>query len=525
MYLSCCIDKMNLVELSEAINSMFRWYHEAAVCYAYLTDVKDISQLSTSRWFTRGWTLQELIAPKYVVFYSAGWQYLGNRLQLSKHLSAITNIEPEVLSTGEIEQISTQRRMCWAANRKTTRVEDATYCLMGIFNVNMPLLYGEGTKAFLRLQEAIMKISDDPTIFAWNLPPSFITYWDPARNFIMLGSRHQNTLASGALNDSMSGLLANSPLQFLSLHRIRPLSPFPLTPATAISNGVQIELPVISYDGLQFAVLPATIDGFLEHYLGFLLRRWDDRWNGRVGELVLIASSLVMTEQSRVIYIKKPIPRPCMLLSPLFQVEVGTRYEGVSESMLKPRLHLESRGMHPCDNAKIYDEDTLEVLERWDGPFGVYFIQLETSTTGPNPIFGTRFAVVVGHTIDTTNLSRPRDPWFALVPILQDDHPDIDFRAWSGFDPKLIRYCMTESQLKERLHSFDEKKMPFLDAKRSHIELYLDRRMMEKDLEMEHSDHSTILDISFNIVAKNLVERKTMIKVILRESAFRYIDF
>ncbi|EME44182.1 hypothetical protein DOTSEDRAFT_172260, partial [Dothistroma septosporum NZE10] len=171
-----CIDKGSSAELSEAINSMYTWYSEAAICYAYLADVssRDPPELRrdkfyANRWFTRGWTLQELLAPKQLVFYSTDQMSLGNKRSLAKPISGITGIDTAILR-GErsLNSASIAKRMSWAARRKTSRPEDRAYSLMGLFNVNMPMLYGEGAeKAFLRLQEEIMKLSDDQSIFAW----------------------------------------------------------------------------------------------------------------------------------------------------------------------------------------------------------------------------------------------------------------------------------------------------------------------------------------------------------------------
>ena len=172
---TCCIDKTSSAELSEAINSMYRWYQKAQICYAYLADVCKIDkgpwsldgglQFRESRWFTRGWTLQELLAPKRVVFYGNDWQEFGPKSSLQAQLSLITGIQPHHLY--DISGASVAQKMSWASGRKTKRVEDIAYSLMGIFDVNMPLLYGEGKKAFMRLQHEIVKISDDESIFAW----------------------------------------------------------------------------------------------------------------------------------------------------------------------------------------------------------------------------------------------------------------------------------------------------------------------------------------------------------------------
>lgn len=175
---TCCIDKSSSAELSEAINSMYQWYKQSQVCYAYLSDVKyapmavveqENSLFRRSRWFTRGWTLQELLAPREVRFYSADWTFMGTSKgdRTSKLLAAITGIQEAHLSGEHLSRVNIAKRMSWASKRSTTRVEDMAYCLLGIFEVNMPLLYGEGERAFLRLQEEIMKSSEDRSIFAW----------------------------------------------------------------------------------------------------------------------------------------------------------------------------------------------------------------------------------------------------------------------------------------------------------------------------------------------------------------------
>ncbi|KAK4159239.1 heterokaryon incompatibility protein-domain-containing protein [Cladorrhinum sp. PSN259] len=213
---TCCIDKTSSAELSEAINSMFRWYESAEVCYTYLADVpsqpnwdtsKPGHSFSSSRWFTRGWTLQELLAPSIVVFFASDWSIIATRGELSGSISSITGIDaaflfdasvhpspyfawqqqhkhgnlrvpvsrlpddikPKAGRSSKIFSTSLAERMSWASNRKTTRVEDTAYCLLGILGVNMPLIYGEGSRAFIRIQEELLKISDDMTILAWGL--------------------------------------------------------------------------------------------------------------------------------------------------------------------------------------------------------------------------------------------------------------------------------------------------------------------------------------------------------------------
>ncbi len=173
---ACCIDKTSSSELSEAINSMFSYYSHADVCYAFLKDVPPGSELHASAsvfressWFKRGWTLQELLAPQLVIFLSSAWTMMGTKASLARLVSDITRIpETVLLLEEEICDMSVARRMSWAASRKTTRIEDEAYCLLGIFDINMPPLYSEGRKAFGRLQEEIMKKSVDSSLFAWD---------------------------------------------------------------------------------------------------------------------------------------------------------------------------------------------------------------------------------------------------------------------------------------------------------------------------------------------------------------------
>ncbi len=169
---TCCIDKSSSAELSEAINSMWRYYKDAEVCYAYLSDLKLGARvaegLSACRWFTRGWTLQELIAPKELRFYDETWSFQGTKDEFAKPLYQITKTPPHVLRNPDgLAMLSIVGRMTWASKRETTRIEDTAYCLLGIFDINMPLWYGQGNKAFIRLQQEIIRHSNDLSIFGW----------------------------------------------------------------------------------------------------------------------------------------------------------------------------------------------------------------------------------------------------------------------------------------------------------------------------------------------------------------------
>lgn len=177
---TCCINRESSSELSEAINSMFQWYANSQLCYVYLQDVEDA--LPTERdeekfpesggwpkWFTRGWTLQELVAPRTVHFFNRHWSFIGDKEGLADNLKTITRIPRSVLKHGiGFPRPSAAQILSWAADRRTTRVEDIAYSLLGLLGVNMPMLYGEGTKAFQRLQEEIIRRSNDLSIFAWD---------------------------------------------------------------------------------------------------------------------------------------------------------------------------------------------------------------------------------------------------------------------------------------------------------------------------------------------------------------------
>ncbi|KAK4496510.1 hypothetical protein PRZ48_012490 [Zasmidium cellare] len=270
---TCCIDKSSSAELSEAINSMFQWYRKSKICYAYMADVGDApvvddsgegieaspnfiadpetnssqlslptssrrllrtSQLRESRWFTRGWTLQELIAPSTIVFYDCNWRLLGDRTQLLPDITAVTGIPDDVLiGSKPLKSVGIAVRMSWASRRETTRLEDEAYCLLGIFDINMPLLYGEGSKAFMRLQEEIVKVSTDHTIFAWN------------------GTERQ--------------LLAPSPVNFVNSGTIVPRDlPAPGESHEMTSSGCRISLPLVRSAEIDFPRMDLKFDAVLD---------------------------------------------------------------------------------------------------------------------------------------------------------------------------------------------------------------------------------------------------------------------
>ena len=167
---TCCIDKSNTNELSEAINSMFRWYHDAARCYVYLSNLSITSHnqnseqfevlwesdFRASRWFNRGWTLQELLAPASVEFFTREGQRIGDKRSLEQQIHEITGIAISALQGAPLSQFKVNERLKWAETRQTTRDEDRAYCLLGIFDIFMPLIYGEGREnAIRRLKKEI----------------------------------------------------------------------------------------------------------------------------------------------------------------------------------------------------------------------------------------------------------------------------------------------------------------------------------------------------------------------------------
>lgn len=258
---TCSIDKSSSSELSEAINSMFRWYQEAAICYAYLSDVGSLHdcddvnssgddvdeylclQLEESRWFTRGWTLQELLAPEEVVFYDYDWKRLETKKELAAIISHITSIGSFYLTQklalhSEYGTPPIGRRFSWLARRHTTRPEDMAYWMLGIFDINMPLLYGEGgQKAFIRLQEEIVKVSTDHTIFCWSWPQSLPNLlWVPC--------------------------FARDPVAFKDAGKYVPTGPSRKRsrPEYSVTDaGLQIDLPLICNSDFRcFAVLNAA---------------------------------------------------------------------------------------------------------------------------------------------------------------------------------------------------------------------------------------------------------------------------
>lgn len=250
---SCCINQRDQAEVSMSINSMCRWYKEATVCLVYLSDVRfsprGAVNLSLCRWLRRGWTLQELIASETVEFFDTDWKSLGSKSSLRNHLSTITGINEEVLANpSRVGKVSVAQRMSWASKRETRIEEDSAYCLMGLFGVQMPTLYGEGKeRAFRRLQEEIIRYSDDHSVFAWLDRP-------------LVGDQR--------------GLLAPHAACFEQTGLYRSLStPGNARPYAMTNKGLDIDLYLQQhpYEDKYIACLDCPIDKDL--YLGIFLKR------------------------------------------------------------------------------------------------------------------------------------------------------------------------------------------------------------------------------------------------------------
>lgn len=290
---TCCIDKSSSSEQSEAINSMFRWYSDAKICYAYLSDIRIAPDddpdeilatsghdlLKKSRWFTRGWTLQELIAPNSIVFFDSNWRKIGDKISCCHKISSITGIDKAVLlDPSKIFKKLYATRLFWAAKRQTTRPEDTAYCLMGLFGVHMPLLYGEGdSRAFKRLQLELVKLTSSHSLLTWGL--DFERHIGPGPD---LSRIFPETL-------TQRPILAHSPSLFSWHPAIRRLhTGNDEKPWVVTNRGIEIEVLVITRENwfvdtqadqtgvqkrfdLAIAILPLKPAEGVSGYLGMLL--------------------------------------------------------------------------------------------------------------------------------------------------------------------------------------------------------------------------------------------------------------
>ncbi|KIK99530.1 hypothetical protein PAXRUDRAFT_822692 [Paxillus rubicundulus Ve08.2h10] len=196
---TCCINKESSAELAEAVLSMYRWYRDAHICIVHLAGSSSVKDFPNEPWFTRGWTLQELLAPKRLRFFGKDWVPIRPKGEAQENSSFhrpddksspfMLNAISEAADIGldhlknfnlNPNSVAVSEKMRWASNRKTTRVEDVAYCLLGIFDISIPIAYGEGGRSFYRLLEAIAQRCIDPTFFAWVGEPSIYSHALPA---------------------------------------------------------------------------------------------------------------------------------------------------------------------------------------------------------------------------------------------------------------------------------------------------------------------------------------------------------
>ena len=399
---TCCIDKTSSAELTEAINSMYEWYRKADVCYTFLVDLaphdplvegddedgaqKPSAAFANSRWFTRGWTLQELIAPKTVRFYDNAWVLRGTKKSLAPLISTITRIEEPVLrGTIDISMLPIARRMAWAAGRTTTRAEDMAYCLLGIFDVNMPMMYGERRKAFIRLQEAIMHESNDTSLFAWQAKPGGLAF---------------------------RGILAESPAEFSEAGGIENGSDTRFDTEFSITNkGVRMNINTWNADGKQIFPLKCRLGGkpvairLHQHGAGvyarakpdsLLIQSDDEEWK--------IHGVSISWGQTPPLYISKTV-------SPALSVSLGLAH--------KYGIHLRG-GFHFSDTIRTTKSDSqgsgivrvtwVHPSDQWDSARGLFL-------TGSGENF-TGVAVTSGGDLDTMLIIvgiKGGKPWASFV--------------------------------------------------------------------------------------------------------------
>lgn len=306
---TCCIDKSSSAELQEAINSMYRWYWNAEVCLVYLSDIarpifdqarsaSDFarSAFNSCRWTKRGWTLQELLAPCTCRFYLQDWRYMGEKTEFLEELGDATGIPISILEDPNlVQEASVAQRMSWAAGRETTRLEDIGYCLLGLFDIQMPLLYGEGEKAFIRLQEEILKTTDDYSLFSWSA-----TTFDKS---------------------IYRGLLARSPTEFRNcgdIERESGLSTFPIS-STPIGLRIQLDfLPNPDGDESRALALIRSCNSMSQR-LAIQLKCLDGSMQyARVNAGSIICIDDWPTGRTRTIYVRQKLSIPVDFATPEF---------------------------------------------------------------------------------------------------------------------------------------------------------------------------------------------------------------
>jgi hypothetical protein len=419
---------------------MFRYYKAAKTCYAFLSDVDNLTEFDKSRWFGRGWTLQELIAPRDVQFYSSSWIVLGSKHQLAELIERATRIPQQVLLTGNLDNVSIATKMSWAADRQTSRREDIAYCLMGIFQIYMPLLYGEGSNAFLRLQQEIIKVSLDPSLFAWGLA-SNIEKVETMESF-------SNSKSLLRMQD-FAGLFAKSPADFTCANQIVVLEDLPhTTNAILTGNGVSISLPILERESdggrALFAGLSCMLRGKNEYYLCLALVPWRAGTHARYKKpLLLQAKTLVCASLTSL------AQKSVLIKSPKSETPHSPQAPMTFTIVRMPRTknHWRLEEVHCMSHATYFPESgCLALSEIRNTPHAVFYFKgdvvrfIGNSVTSSNCA---RIAIIVGGDLSQRDLV-----WTDCVQgILEDDTAQEEFHALADTAPELLKSCMAKSQL------------------------------------------------------------------------------
>lgn len=363
---TCCIDKTSSAELTEAINSMFQLYASSVVCYAYLSDLNpegdvDVenptSQFAQSRWFRRGWTLQELIAPKIVEFYGSDWMFRGTKADLSRAISAVTGIDGDVLrDSSALFQIPVARRMSWAAGRQTSRLEDNAYSLLGIFDVNMPMLYGEGEKAFIRLQEEIAKETNDLTLFAWQ------------------AVKAKKEDSGQSASQKYRGILAKSPAEFADFGDIVPRSDHKFNEEFIMTNkGLRINADLAQGSGGGYILsLNCSKRGQPEQDIGIYLKHHGASVYARdKPQEIAVASEWKAVSHRKKIYITKNINRA-----------ISTSVDRVRHNAIRCRYGFDNGSISVARPESLWDaQNKLFLTVGFSSFAGILYFKLESYET------------------------------------------------------------------------------------------------------------------------------------------------
>ncbi|KAK0752765.1 heterokaryon incompatibility protein-domain-containing protein [Schizothecium vesticola] len=316
-----------------------------------------IEKLARCRWFTRGWTLQELIAPRLLGFYNSTWRFQGEKSTLAPELSEITHISPRVLTNAALlATIPVAQRMSWAATRQTTRAEDLAYCLLGLFHVQIPLLYGEGgTKAFVRLQEEIIKESNDLSLFAWRTPPT--AAHPPQKHVGVLALSPQAFASSGDIS-LWDDPMYNDEVAVTSKGlRVTPVSGGSLS-ASVVDAGTY----VLNLRCYHSAGGPSTED----RDIGIYLRQHGCDVYTRVlpDTLAEVTTTDVPEARGRTFYISK-------MVSPVLSVVLGSSHRNAID-VTRARAALERAGFWLRREA---GKGGIEPVGHWDAQRGVFLTQ------------------------------------------------------------------------------------------------------------------------------------------------------